>query len=92
MFGVNLPIMIPTDFTMEYVSDPRYELLTIEVSFKRQRLFQANKDKGEIEFEFDLNPRMLKMDVDMRFSLDDLLAAVAHVRGEMEKINRDEQS
>lgn len=83
--------MMPTDFTMEYVSDPRYELLTIEVSFKRQRLFQANKDKGEIELEFDLDPRILKAHADMRFSLDDLLAVVAHVRGEMEKINRDEQ-
>ena len=82
--------MMPTDFTMEYVSDPRYELLAIEVSFRGQRLFQANKERGEIELEFDLNPRLLATHSDMRFSLEDLLAVLSHVRGEMEKINRDE--
>jgi hypothetical protein len=82
--------MMPTNFTMDYVSDPRYEILAIEVSFSGQRLFQANKDRGEIELEFDLNPRKLAAHTDMRFSLEDLLTVISHVRGEMDKINREE--
>ena len=81
--------MMPRDFTMEYVSDPRYELLAIEVSFRGQRLFQANNEKGEIELEFDLNPRLLPTHVDMRFRMEDLLTAVECVRNEMKKINRE---
>jgi hypothetical protein len=59
------------DFEIDFVSERRYETLLVEVSYKKQRLFQLNKEKGEdaIELLFISDLRQLANDVEMRFSL-----------------------
>jgi hypothetical protein len=67
-----------TDFEIDFVSERQYETLLVEVSYKKQRLFQLNKEKGQdaIELLFISDLRQLGYDVEMRFSLADFEAVL----------------
>ena len=46
--------MIDSNFEIDFVSDNKYENITVEISYKKQILCQLNKDSGidKIEIEF----------------------------------------
>lgn len=64
------------DFEIDFVSERQYETLLVEVSYKKQRLFQLNKENGPeaIELLFISDLRQLGYDVEMRFSLAEFQA------------------
>lgn len=64
---------IMKDFAIDFVSEKKYETLLVEVSYKKQRLFQLNKEKGGDCIEIFIIDDLLKLpcDVEMRFKLDD---------------------
>lgn len=70
---------IPQNFEIDVVSDVRFEELLVEVSYRKQRLFQLNRENGpsavEIEFLSDL--RVLPDDVEMKFTLEEFEAVLA---------------
>ncbi len=59
------------DFSIEFVSDSRYEFMVVEISYREQLLCRLNKENGveNIEVEFDFDSRVLSSDVQMKFPL-----------------------
>lgn len=68
--------MIDSNFEIDFVSDNKYENITVEISYKKQMLCQLNKDSGadEIEIEFFNDSRCLSEDVKHKFNLDNSMA------------------
>ncbi|WP_311754173.1 hypothetical protein [Proteus columbae] len=67
--------MIDSNFEIDFVSDDKYENITVEISYKKQMLCQLNKDSGadEIEIEFFNDSRCLSEDVKHKFNLDNFM-------------------
>lgn len=67
--------MINSNFEINFVSDNKYENITVEISYKKQILCQLNKDNGadEIEIEFFNDSRCLSEDVMHKFNLDNFI-------------------
>ena len=68
--------MIDSNFEIDFVSDNKYENITVEISYKKQILCQLNKDSGadKIEIEFFNDSRCLSEDVKHKFNLDNFMA------------------
>ncbi len=68
--------MIDSNFEIDFVSDNKYENITVEISYKKQMLCQLNKNSGadEIEIEFFNDSRCLSEDVKHKFNLDNFMA------------------
>ncbi|NBM94019.1 hypothetical protein [Proteus sp. G2662] len=68
--------MIDSNFEIDFVSDNKYENITVEISYKKQILCQLNKDSGadNIEIEFFYDSRCLSEDVKHKFNLDNFMA------------------
>jgi hypothetical protein len=78
------------EFTIDFVSDPRYEILTAEISYKGQRVCQVNKERGDdhLEIEFISDFRVIDPPVQLRFELNDFLAVIEEVRTDLKRVHR----
>ncbi|MBG3020709.1 MULTISPECIES: hypothetical protein [Proteus] len=67
--------MIDSNFEIDFVSDNKYENITVEISYKKQMLCQLNKDSGadKIEIEFFNDSRCFSKDVKHKFNLDNFM-------------------
>lgn len=62
-----------SDFNFDFVSDTKKNYLLVEVYFKKQRLFQINKEQGSenLEIEFLSDIYVSHKEVKMIFPLSD---------------------
>jgi hypothetical protein len=71
-----------SDFTMDFISEEKHEHLAIEIYYKKQRLCQINKEKGNdsmvVEFLTDLY--ILEESVKMSFPLSEFLKTLEEAR------------
>lgn len=67
--------MMDSNFEIDFVSDNKYENITVEISYKKQILCQLNKDNGadKIEIEFFNDSWCLSENVKHKFLLDDFI-------------------
>ncbi|MFZ6169815.1 hypothetical protein ACO0J5_10545 [Proteus mirabilis] len=68
--------MIDSNVEIDFVRDNKYKNITVEISYKKQMLWQLKKDSGadKIEIEFFNDSRYLSEDVKHKFNLDDFMA------------------
>lgn len=73
------------NFEIVFLSDSRYEEITVEISYRDQILCQLNKDKGpdNIEIEFFSDARILAEQNAMKFSLSSFLQILAEATEEL---------
>lgn len=73
------------DFELAFLSDSKYEKITVEISYKEQILCQLNKDKGpdNIEIEFFSDARILAEQNAMKFSLNNFLQILVEATEEL---------
>jgi hypothetical protein len=78
-----------SQFEIDFVSDARYEKLTLEISFRGQRLCQINKDKGNenMEIEFISDIRLLPEEIAMKFSLNEFEEVLRQAKEDLKSCN-----
>jgi hypothetical protein len=76
---------IYNDFSIDYLSDTEYEMITIEISYKEQILCQLNKDKGNdnIEIEFFHESRILADQVIFKFPLEEFISLLNELKQDL---------
>ena len=76
---------IYNDFSIDYLSDTEYEMITIEISYKEQILCQLNKDKGNdnIEIEFFHESRRLADQVIFKFPLEEIISLLNELKQDL---------
>ncbi|MEQ4985874.1 hypothetical protein ABN080_00120 [Proteus sp. fly-1089] len=77
--------MIDSNFKIDFVSDNKYENITVEISYKKQILCQLNKDNGadKIEIEFFNDSRCLSENVRHKFNLDNFMAILNSAKSDL---------
>jgi hypothetical protein len=70
------------DFGIDFFSDLRFEYLSVEVTYKTQRLLQLNRENGidSIEIEFLTDLLLLPDVVAMRFPLREFESILAQAK------------
>ncbi|MEQ5206338.1 hypothetical protein [Proteus sp. fly-1067] len=77
--------MMDSNFKIDFVSDNKYENITVEISYKKQILCQLNKDNGadKIEIEFFNDSRCLSENVRHKFNLDNFMAILNSAKSDL---------
>ncbi|TYQ30927.1 hypothetical protein [Pseudanabaena sp. UWO310] len=73
-----MAIKLDSGFEIIYLSDLKYNEMTVELQYKGQQVAQINKDKGSDQMEIDIYSEYVIPDflTDLKFPLKDFLEAI----------------
>ncbi|MEH2223624.1 hypothetical protein [Nostoc sp.] len=73
-----MAINLDSGFEILYLSDIKYNEMTVEIQYKGQQVAQINKDKGVDKIEIDIYSEYVTPDFlsELKFPLSDFLEAI----------------
>lgn len=73
-----MAINVDSGFEILYLSDLKYNEMTVEIQYKGQQVAQINKDKGVDKMEIDIYSEYVTPDFlsELKFPLSDFLEAI----------------
>ncbi|MEH2023800.1 hypothetical protein [Nostoc sp.] len=73
-----MAINLDSGFEILYLSDLKYNEMTVEIQYKGQQVAQINKDKGVDKMEIDIYSEYVTPDFssELKFPLSDFLEAI----------------
>ncbi|MBN3895063.1 MAG: hypothetical protein HWQ41_07285 [Nostoc sp. NOS(2021)] len=73
-----MAINLDSGFEILYLSDIKYNEMTVEIQYKGQQVAQINKDKGVDKMEIDIYSEYITPDFlsELKFPLSDFLEAI----------------
>ena len=73
-----MAIKLDSGFEILYLSDLKYNEMTVEIQYKGQQVAQINKDKGVEKMEIDIYSEYVTLDFlsELKFPLSDFLEAI----------------
>ncbi|OYE06445.1 hypothetical protein [Nostoc sp. 'Peltigera membranacea cyanobiont' 232] len=73
-----MAINLDSGFEILYLSDLKYNEMTVEIQYKGQQVAQINKDKGFEKMEIDIYSEYVNLDFlsELKFPLSDFLEAI----------------
>ncbi|MFB8798291.1 MAG: hypothetical protein U7126_29615 [Microcoleus sp.] len=73
-----MAINLDSGFEILYLSDIKYDEMTVEIQYKGQQVAQINKDKGVDRMEIDIYSEYVTPDFvsELKFPLSDFLEAI----------------
>ncbi|MEH2371130.1 hypothetical protein [Nostoc sp.] len=73
-----MAINLDSGFEILYLSDIKYNEMTVEIQYKGQQVAQINKDKGVDKMEIDIYSEYVTLDFlsELKFPLSDFLEAI----------------
>ncbi len=73
-----MAINVDSGFEILYLSDLKYNEMTVEIQYKGQQVPQINKDKGVDKMEIDIYSKYVTPDFlsELKFPLSDFLEAI----------------
>lgn len=73
-----MAIKLDSGFEILYLSDLKYNEMTVEIQYKGQQVAQINKDKGVDNMEIDIYSKYVTPDFfsELKFPLSEFLEAI----------------